>query len=375
MNVSFVDIKRQYISIQTEIDSAIKRVIRSGIFVDGNEVVKFEKEFARFCEVKYAIAVDSGTGALELIQYALGITDGDEVIMAANIHVATPLSTQNVGGKPVLVDCEPDTFNIDPLKIEKSITGKTKAIIVVHFAGQSADMKMLKKIAQKNNLLLIEDACQAHGARYKGNRVGSYGVATAFSFYPGKNLGAFGHGGAIITNNKKLAEKLKKMRIFGQTDKYTHVHRGTNARIDSIQAAILSVKLKHLNTWNRKRQKNATMYAQALKELPIQLPFQSKDSEHVFHLFIIKSGCRDKLAKYLKKKGIQTNIHYPIPVHLQKSFHYLNLKKGEFPVAEKISSEVLSLPMFPELKKTEIKYVAKCIQNFYLESNHIRNRK
>lgn len=367
MKINFVDLNRQYGTIKRDINTAIKKVLESGQFILGEECKLFEEEFARFIGVKYAISVDSGSSALELGLRALGIGEGDEVITVANSYIASASCISFVGAKPVMVDCDEETFNIDVTKIEDKISSKTKAILPVHLYGQLADMRTILKIAKKYKLKVIEDACQAHGAAFKGKKGGSFGDLAAFSFYPGKNLGAYGDGGMVVTNNKSLAEKLYLLRNYGQKVKYIHLILAGNKRLDNLQAAILRVKLKRISEWNKRRLKNAKLYNQYLQNLPLITPKILSDYEHVFHLYVIRAHKRDNLARYLSSKGIYTQLHYPVPIHLQPAYKNLGYKKGDFTMTEKLANEILSLPMFPELKESEIKYISGQIASFYHE--------
>lgn len=363
MKINFVDLKRQYLSIKDDIDKSIFKVIEKTDFVLGEEVEKFEAKFARFCNTKYCVGVDSGTSALKLALIALGIKQGDEVITVPNTFIATVLAISDIGAKPVFVDINPDSYNIDVLKIEKIITKKTKAILPVHLYGQTANMDPIMDIAEKYNLKVVEDACQAHGALYKNKKAGSIGDVGCFSFYPGKNLGAYGDGGAITTNNKEVAEKIRMLRNYGQKVKYHHLLKGFNNRLDSIQAAVLNVKLKYLDKWNESRRKIALMYNKLLKGIAVT-PKEMDYATHIYHLYVIRIKNRDRLRDYLKSKGISTIIHYPIPIHLQKAYFDLGYKEGSFLLTESYSKEILSLPMFPELNKEEIDFIVKCIKEF-----------
>lgn len=364
MKINFVDLKKQYLSIKPEIDQAIQGVVGQTAFILGEEVEKFEQEFARFCQVKYAVGVNSGLSALELGMRALGIEPGDEVITPVNSFIASSSAISFCGAEPVLVDCLPDTYNINPEKVEKIITKKTKAIMPVHLYGQPANMDAIMRIARKYRLLVVEDACQAHGARYKKKKVGSIGDMAAFSFYPGKNLGAYGDGGMLVTNKKRIAEKVKMMRNYGQKKKYHHVFLAWNRRLDNLQAAILRVKLRRLNRWNRLRRKHAYLYNRLLSSTNVVRPVEMPEVESVYHLYVIRIKNRDELQEFLASKGISTGIHYPIPIHLQPAYKDLGYRKGDFPVTESYSREILSLPMFPELKESEIKYIVDSIKDF-----------
>lgn len=364
-SINFVDLKRQYRGIKAEVDSAIKRVISSSQFILGNECSEFEKEFAKFVGVKYAIGVGDGSSALELSLVALGIGKGDEVITPANSYIASSTSISITGAKPVLVDCLEDNFNIDTQNLERLITKRTKAILPVHLYGQVANMEVILKLASKYNLYVVEDACQAHGARFKTSAAGSFGDAAAFSFYPGKNLGAYGDGGMVVTNKKHIAEKISLLRNYGQKEKYKHLILGRNSRLDNLQAAILRVKLKRLAKWNAERLANAKLYNKYLEKVPVITPKIFLNYKHIFHLYVIRAKNRNELAKYLSSKGIVTVMHYPIPIHLQPAYKDLGYKLGDFPVTEKLANEILSLPMYPELKEEEIKYICQQIDSFY----------
>jgi len=365
MKINFVDLKRQYDSIKKEIDNAIERIIDNTSFILGKEVTDFEKNFSDFCNTKYSVGVASGTDALFLSLKALGVGQGDEVITVANTFIATPLAISHCNAKPVLVDCNPNDYNIDISKIESAITSKTKAIMPVHLYGQPADMDPILELAEKHNLKVVEDSCQAHGAEYKKKRTGSLGNIGCFSFYPGKNLGAYGDGGAITTNNSEIYEKLKLLREYGQKKKYHHTLKGYNSRLDSIQAAVLNIKLKYLDKWNNQRIKNAKLYNELLEgDEDIIPPIESEDVKHIYHLYVIRYDARDKLAEHLQSKGISTLIHYPVPIHLQEAYSDLGYSKGSFPIAEEYSNIILSLPMFPELNEEEITYTANSIKEY-----------
>jgi dTDP-4-amino-4,6-dideoxygalactose transaminase len=365
MNIQFVDVQKQYQTYKKELDEAIHSVLNKSNYILGEEVHQFEKEFAAYCQTKHCIAVASGTDALFLALKALDIGPGDEVITVANTFIASVITISMSGATPVLVDMDPQTYNIDVTTIEKKITKKTKAIMPVHLYGQPADMDALKKIAKKHKLYIIEDACQAHGARYKGKRVGGIADIAAFSFYPGKNLGAYGDGGALTTNDNKLAEKLYLLRNYGQKVKYHHLIKGYNSRLDTIQAAVLRTKLKHLDTWNKKRREHAEQYDSLLSELGMVTPHVLPQTEHVYHLYVIQVQKRDKLIEYLGKHGISALIHYPVPVHLQKAYKELGYKEGDFPITEAFTKNIVSLPMFAELEKKEIEYICEKIKDFY----------
>lgn len=364
-NIPLVDLKTQYQTIKTEINLAIKGVLDSTHYILGEEVEEFEKEFATFTNSKFAVGVSSGLSALELGMRALGIGPGDEVITPVNSFIASSSAISFTGAKPVLVDCEESSFNIDPKKIGEKISKRTKAIMPVHLYGRSVNMDQILKIAKKHNLIVVEDACQAHGAQYKGRKTGSMGKFGAFSFYPGKNLGAYGDGGIVTTSDENLAQIIKSMRNYGQTERYHHSYLAWNSRLDTIQAAILLVKLKHLNVWNNARLEVAKLYNKLLKGLPLITPEIPQDSTHVFHLYVIRTPKRNPLSVYLNKNGISTGLHYPIPIHLQKAYKNLGHSRGDFPISEKLSEEILSLPIFPELEKSQVEFICKSIRKFF----------
>lgn len=357
--IPFVDLGSQYRSIADEVRAAIEPVMATTRFILGLEVKQFEQEFAAYCGAQHGVGVASGTDALYLALCALGVGPGDEVITQTNTFIATPLSISYTGARPVLVDCDPKTYQIDVKQVEAAITPRTKAVIPVHLYGQPADMDAILAVAKRHNLRVIEDACQAHGAEYRGKRVGAFGDAAAFSFYPGKNLGAYGDAGAITTNSEALATKLRAMREYGQAAKYHHDFRGFNSRLDTLQAAILRVKLKYLSDWTAARQRAAAAYAVALKRVGVEPPAQVSYGTHVWHLYIIQVGNRAKVQEQLAAAGVATGIHYPIPVHLQKAYADLGYKRGSFPVAEAAADRILSLPMFPELTQEQVDYVAE----------------
>lgn len=363
--ISFSGLSEQYNDIKSEIDSAIADVLKSGWYILGKELKSFEEEFAKYCGVKYAVGCASGTEAIALSLMALNIKQGDEVITVPNTAVPTISAISMTGAKPVLVDID-KYFLIDTSKIEKAITKKTKAILPVHLYGQAADMDKINKIAAKFNLKVIEDAAQAHGAQYKNKKTGSLADLGCFSFYPTKNLGCFGDGGAVTTNDKALYERLQMLRNYGQKERYYHAIEGINSRLDEIQAAVLRIKLKYLDEWNNKRKKIAGFYNGLLKNV-CAIPLERKESNHIFHLYVIKTKNRQKLQAYLKEKGIDTLIHYPIPVHLQKAYVQLKYANGDFPVTEQCAQEILSLPMHPHLNEKNIKYICcsicECIKN------------
>jgi len=368
------DTTRQIKKYRRQFIKTIDEVMSKGNFILGSKVAQFEKEFAAYTGVKFAVGVASGTDALMLSMQALGINNpGEEVIMPANSY-PTAFAVVSTGARPRLVDID-GSFNIDPLKIEKAITAKTRAIIAVHLFGQPADLQKIMQTANKYNLPLIEDCAQAHGAVYKNptlpsglreasKKVGSIGKIGCYSFYPTKNLGAFGDGGMIVTNDEELFKKIKLLRMYGEEERYKSVLQGRISRLDEIQAAILSVKLQYLDKWNERRREIAGKYRSHLENSPCRLPPALPFTKHVYHLFVIRTKKRDLLKNYLEKKGIATGIHYPVPIHLVPSFKSLGYKEGDFPESEKAAKEILSLPMFPELKDSEIVKVAQEINSF-----------
>lgn len=366
MKVPFVDLTAQYNSIKEEINNAIQDVIDHTAFISGSYSQKFEKEFAEYCNAEHCVTVGNGTDALFLVLKALEIGPGAEVITVANSFVATAEAISAVGAKPVFVDCYPNYYTIDVAKIEEKITSKTKAIIPVHLYGQPVDMDVINQIAQKYNLVVIEDAAQAHGAMYKGKRIGTFGDAACFSFYPGKNLGAYGDAGAVVTNDESLAKKVRMLANHGRTEKYNHEIEGYNSRMDGIQAAVLSVKLPYLDEWISNRRDVAEYYRKQLQNIPeVILPVEPNNVKSVYHLFVIRAERRDQLKKYLTEKGISTGIHYPIALPYLKAYHYLGHTSEDFPVSYEYQSQLLSLPIFPEMTKEQIQYVCDNIRGFY----------
>jgi len=361
MSVYFLDLKAAYLELKPDIDAAIKRVLDSGWYVLGEEVDAFEQEYATYCESKYCVGVANGLDALYLALLALGVGHGDEVIVPSNTYIATWLAVSQCGATPIPVEPFAATYNIDPARIEAAITSRTKVILPVHLYGQPADMAPILTIARKHGLKVLEDGAQAHGARYNGQRIGAHGDVVAWSFYPGKNLGAFGDGGAITTNDAKIAERIRLLRNYGSRVKYVNDLRGLNSRLDPIQAAALRVKLKVLDTWNARRAAIANRYQTELTNSGLSLPFVPNWSEPVWHLFVVRSLNRDDLQRQLNEKGIGTLIHYPIPPHLQAAYADLGFKKYAFPIAERIHNEVLSLPMSPHMTSEQVEQVtASC---------------
>ena len=366
MKIPFVDLKAQYTSIKEEIDSAIADVIANTAFIGGPFAKSFEDAFAEFCGVKHCVGVGNGTDALFIALKALGIGEGDEVITASNTFIATSEAITTTGAKVVFVDINPKTYNIDIEKIEEKITQRTKAIIPVHLYGQPADMDPIMDIAKRHNLKVIEDAAQAHGGLYKGRKIGSIGHIACFSFYPGKNLGAYGDAGAIVTNDDELAVKTRMLANHGRVEKYNHEVEGYNSRLDGIQAAILKVKLRHLPKWTESRRKNAYLYNEYLKHTELVTPTEIDDVKAVYHLYVVrvKKELRQKLQDHLKAEGIATGIHYPIALPNLKAYEYLKHSENIFTEATKASKEIVSLPMFPELEEAQIEYISAKIREF-----------
>ena len=380
MKVPFLDLKAQYNSIKEEVNPAIQKVLDNTAYILGKSVKDFESDFAKAHNTIYCIGTSSGTDANHLVLWALGIGEGDEVIIPANTFIATAWGATLCGAKPVFVDCHPESYNIDPTKVEAAITNKTKAIVAVHLYGQSADMDALNNIAKKYNLILVEDAAQAHLAEYNGKKIGGLSKATSFSFYPGKNLGAYGEAGAVVTNDESLAKKITQLREHGQSEKYYHETFGHNYRMEGIQGAVLGVKLKHLYRWTNGRRSVAKQYTELLsKQKNIQLPKEMDYAKHVYHLFVIKVNGnnlaerklkRDQLQKFLGENEIASGLHYPVPLHLQKCFEHLGYKRGDFPVTEELAESGLSLPMYAELTNEQIQHVANSINKFFEHSSY-----
>jgi Predicted pyridoxal phosphate-dependent enzyme apparently involved in regulation of cell wall biogenesis len=360
------DVVTQYANYKKEIQQSMERVLRSGRYILGDENRLFEKEFAAYCEAGFAVAVANGTEALFLAQRGLGVGPGDEVITSPFSPIPTVSAIIMAGARPVFVDINPDDFLINPDILEKCINKRTKAIMPIHLFGNVVDMPRLLKISQKYGIRLIEDACQAHGSLYNGRMAGTIGDAGCFSFYPTKNLGGYGDGGMIVTNNAGLAKKLYMLRDYGRDGLFTTAMFGVNSRLDEIQAAILRVKLKHLDSLNAMRRELAHTYSVLLRGVPVQLPVENILVTHNYHVFVIRcTKGRDKLRSYLEKNGIQTNIYYPISMHLQKACRYLEYKRGDFPVSEKACTEVLAIPMYPELGARKVKIICDRIKQFY----------
>lgn len=359
--IPFVDLKTQYQSIKEEVDTAVLKVLDSTQFILGQEVIAFEKEFADYCNTDYAIALNTGTSALHLALLAAGIGAGDEVITVPFTFVATVAAICYTGATPVFVDIDPVSYTIDVTQIEQAITPRTKAILPVHLYGQPADMQPIMEIARRHGLTVIEDAAQAHRAEYKGQRVGSVGDIGCFSFYPGKNLGAYGEGGGIVTSNPEYARKIKMLRDWGQEQRYHHVVKGYNYRMDGIQGAILRIKLRYLDRWTEARRSHAAIYDKLLTDSAVKTPTVMPYSHHVYHIYAVRTNSREKLQQKLKEQGIQSGIHYPIPVHLQTGYADLGYQSGDFPNSELIAREELSLPMYAELSPAQVEAISKAV--------------
>lgn len=366
MQVPFLDLKYTYMALKEELDAAYHRVMESGWYILGEEVEAFEQEFADFVGARHCVGVGNGLEALHLILRAYGIGPGDEVIVPANTYIATWLAVTYAGATPVPVEPVERTYNLDPALIEAAITPRTRAIIAVHLYGQTADMDPINEIARRHGLKVIEDAAQAHGARYKGRRAGSLGDAAGWSFYPGKNLGAFGDAGAVTTDDDDLARRVRSLRNYGSQVKYYNEFKGFNSRLDPLQAAFLRVKLPHLDAWNQRRAVIAARYLEAFANLPLILPYVPPWAEPVWHLFVVRHPERDRLQRYLAKQGIGTLIHYPVPPHLQNAYADMGFHEGAFPITEAIHREVLSLPMGPHLSEGEQGYVINCVHSFLM---------
>lgn len=377
MAIKFVDLKAQYLTIKEEIDDAIKKVIDNTSFIMGENVTNFEKNFAAFCNAKHCLGVSNGTSALFLALKAAGIKQDDEVITVPNTFIATTEVITHCGAKVIFVDIDPKTYTIDVNNIKNAITPKTKVIMPVHLFGQPCDMKPIKEIAEENDLIVIEDCAQAHAAEYNQKKV-PVGDIGCFSFFPGKNLGCYGDGGAVVTNNEEIAKKVDAWRNHGRTkgSKYEHDFEGFNERLDAIQGAILSVKLKHLDKWTDARRRNAKCYNELLDDADKMIkhadtvitPFEAEYAKHVYHLYVIKTKSKDKrdeLQKFLKDNKIECGVHYPIPLHLQPAYKYLNLKEGAFPIIEEAAKTMLSLPMFAEMTDEQIRYIVEKIKEYY----------
>lgn len=366
MIVPFVDLKTQYMNIKDEILPEIHNVLESCAYILGPNVEEFEGQFAKMHQAKYCLANSTGTDSLHLAMMALNVGAGDEVLVPVNTFFATAEAVSLTGANPVFIDCDPDYYNIDFSNIEAAITSRTKGIIAVHLYGQPANLEPIINIARKHNLWVIEDAAQAHCAEYKNRRVGSIGLIGCFSFYPGKNLGAYGEGGAVLTNDDQLYKKMKMIRDHGSSQKYHHELIGHNYRMEGIQGAVLSVKMRYIDQWTELRRKNAFLYSELLSDIPgLITPKEMESVRHVYHLYVVQIQKRNKLQVFLSEQGVSTGLHYPIPLHLQRAYEFLGYKKGDFPTAELQMDRILSLPMYPELSESQIRYVTEKIKEFY----------
>ena len=365
VSVPFVDLQAQRLALAGAVEDAIANALEEGDFILGRAVAEFEAAFAAYCEARFAVGVDSGTSAIELILRALGVGAGDEVIVPANTFIASALPVSAVGARPVLVDVDAETGNVVVEQVAPAIGPRTRAVMVVHLYGQPAPISELRTLCDERGLFLVEDACQAHGARYGGRRVGSFGHAAAFSFYPAKNLGAYGDGGAAVTDDPELAERLLLLRNYGSLVKYHHLIKGYNHRLDTLQAAILLAKLPHLDAWNEARRGIAARYGELLRGLPLTLPGTLPGSDPVHHLYVIRSGERDRLQEHLSGAGVATGIHYPVPIHLQPAYADLGYRPGAFPVTEEHARTILSLPIYAELPGALVERVAAAVAGFY----------
>ena len=365
MRIAFVDLHAQHQPLRAALDRAIGEVVASGQFILGPQVAAFEQRFAAYCGVRHAIGVGNGMDALRLALMALDVRGGDEVILPANTYVATALAVSAVGAVPVLVDCDPRTYNLDPRGLERAVTPRTRVIMPVHLTGQAADMDAVMAVAERRGLHVIEDAAQAHGAAWRGRRCGSIGAVGCFSFYPSKNLGAFGDAGMAVTNDDALARRLAQLRNYGQSQKYDHVAAGLNSRLDSLQAAVLAVKLPHLDRWNEARASRAARYRAALRGVgDLRLQEIAPGATSVYHLFVVETEHRDRLRRHLADAGIDTGVHYPVPIHLQPAYA-AGYRMGQFPHTEALARRSLSLPMFPELRDDQVDAVAAAIRRFF----------
>lgn len=366
MQIPLVDLKAQYASIKPEVDAAIQRVLDNTSFILGQEVAEFEAAFARYVDAKGAVGIASGTAALSLALLACGVGPGDEVITTAHTFIATAEAISHVGARPVFVDTDPRTYTLAPNCVEDAITPRTRAILPVHLYGQPADMAPLLEIAQRRSLWLIEDAAQAHGAEYRGQRCGTLGHLACFSFYPGKNLGAYGDAGAVTGNDETLLAKVRKLRDHGRTSKYEHDEIGFGERLDALQAAVLGVKLPHLEAWTEARRAHARLYDRLLADCDVVTPYELSDVRHVYHLYVIRTVRREEMLAHLKARGIGAGVHYPIPLHRQPAYLKLGYDKTHLPNTEQAAEEVLSLPLFPEITLEQLAYVAKTVQEFFV---------
>jgi dTDP-4-amino-4,6-dideoxygalactose transaminase len=363
--VPYLDLTAQMRPLRKEIDAAIARTLDQCSFCLGPDVAQFEKDFARFCGAEHCVGFNSGTSALHIAMLLLNVGQGDEVITTPSTFVATTWAISYVSAKPVFVDIDDSTFNLDPARVERAITPRTRAIMPVHLYGHPADLDPLLAICKKHNLPLVEDAAQAHGAKYKGRIVGTFGALSEFSFYPGKNLGAYGEGGALVTNDAAMATRARSLREHGSTRRYYHDEIGFNYRMEGIQGAVLGVKLKHLEEWTQGRRRVAHRYHELLADTPLQLPREASYAESAWHLYVVRHPRRDELKKHLEANHIGCALHYPLPLHLQKAYAFLGHKAGDFPVAEKAARECLSLPIYAEMKESQIQRVADVVRDFF----------
>jgi dTDP-4-amino-4,6-dideoxygalactose transaminase len=363
--IPFGDLGLQYQAIKVELDQAIQSVLNDGWFILGTNVSAFENEFAAYCGAAFAVGVANGTDALQLALMACGVTPGDEVVTTPHSATFTALAISATGAVPTFVDIDPDSYNMNPRKLEEAIGPRTRAVMPVHLYGQPADMDSIVAIAHRYNLSVIEDAAQAHGALYKGRRVGTLGDVACFSFYPSKNLGAFGDGGMVVTSNSEIGEKVRMLRDGGQKTRYDHQLLGRNSRLDELQAAILLVKLTYLEKWNERRRHIAALYTALLGDSEVEPPIEMPYSRHVYHLYVIRCEDRDALREHLAARGVGTAIHYPIPIHLQGAYRWLNLGRGSFPIAERYAEHVLSLPIYPELTDAKVRQIAAHVREWH----------
>jgi dTDP-4-amino-4,6-dideoxygalactose transaminase len=360
--IPLVDLVAQYASIRESVDDAMRRVVESAQFIQGEDVKLLEKEFAAYCGAAHAVGVSSGTEALYLALLACGIGPGDEVITTPFTFIATAEAISQTGALPVFVDIDPSTLNMDPAELEAAVTEATKAILPVHLYGRPANMDPIMAVARKHGLKVIEDAAQAHGARYNGRRIGSIADIACFSFYPGKNLGAFGDAGMVVSNDESLGERVRLLRDHGRNDKYRHLMVGVNGRLDTLQAAVIRVKLRHLDDWNARRRAIARIYDHLFRNCDLQVPVVSDDVEPVYHIYALRLDDREKVQGDLKRQGISTGVHYPIPLHLQPAYRGLGYERGDFPESEQAAAQVLSLPMYPELTDEQVERISKAVK-------------
>lgn len=367
MDVKIFDLSREYKTLGPELVAIFERVASSGEFILGGEVAGFEQAFASYIGVQYGLGVASGTDAIKVAGLACGLRAGDQVITTPNTYIATVMALSPYGITPVLCDIDPETYTMDPGKLEDalSINGRVRLCIPVHLYGHPCDMDEIAAVCDRYGVSILEDACQAHGARYKSRKTGSFGKTAAFSFYPTKNLGCYGDGGAVVTDDEETFERAHAIRVYGQKDRHVHLFEGLNSRLDEIQAAFLSLKLQKLDEWNGERRRIAAIYRRELDETSLVLPVEKSWAYHVYHLYVVRTKEREKLMDYLKQKGVITLVHYPTPVHLQQAYAYLGLGRGYFPEAERAAEEVLSLPMYPGLTEEEVFYTCRCIKDFF----------